>query len=173
MRTLWLRPSPIAPGNIWRYFISHLFSWYYFGGIVDDEGFFSFLLKLNSHHPNTFTSPLQQTLKQNQRASSNCYSVKNMLKPLAFKWLLNELLVETKLSEVMLITWFVSIKFIKPFLMFFQTIPLVISTSVEKLFFPFPSTDIIVLALFCFSSAFFFRKVSFSFFLLPIFLIKL
>ena len=30
--------------------------------IVDDEGFFDFL-KLNSHHPCTFTSPLQQTLK--------------------------------------------------------------------------------------------------------------
>ena len=33
------------------------------GGIVNDERFFSFLLKLNSHHPSTFTSPLQQTLK--------------------------------------------------------------------------------------------------------------
>ena len=88
------------------------------GGIVDDEGFFSFLLKLNSHHPNTFTSPLQQTLKQNQRASNYCYSVKNMLKPLVFKWLLNELLLETKWSEVMLIWWFVSIKFIRPFLKF-------------------------------------------------------
>ena len=72
-------------------------------GIVDDQGFFSFLLKLNSHHPCTFTSPLQQTLKQNQRASHNSYSVKNMLKPLAFKWLLHELLLETKLSEAIII----------------------------------------------------------------------
>ena len=70
------------------------------GGIVDDKGFFKFLLELNLHHPYTFTSPLQHTLKQNQRASNNCYSVKNMLKPLAFKWLLNELLLETKLSEI-------------------------------------------------------------------------
>ena len=77
-----------------------------------------FLLKLNSNHPNTFTSLLQQTLKHNQHASNNCDSVKNMLKPLAFKWLLNELLLETKLTEVMLIWWFVSNKFIKPFLKF-------------------------------------------------------
>ena len=90
------------------------------GGIVDDEGFFSFLLKLNWHHPYTFTSPLQQTLKQNQRASHNCYSVKktclNMLR--AFEWLLNELLLETEWSEVMLVWWFASIKFIRPFLKF-------------------------------------------------------
>ena len=66
--------------------------------------FFSFLLKLNSNHPYTFTSPLQQTLKENQRASNNCYSVKNMLKLLAFKWLLNESLLETESLEVMLIT---------------------------------------------------------------------
>ena len=88
------------------------------GGIVDDEGFFNFLLKLNSHHPNTFISPLQQTLKQNQQASNNCYNVKNMLKRVAFKWLLNELLLETNLPEVMSIWWFVSIKFIRPFLKF-------------------------------------------------------
>ena len=106
-----------------------------------NDGFFSFLLKLNQeiHHLYTFTSLLQQTLKQNQCASHNCYSVKNMLKLLAFKWLLKELLLETKLSEVMLIWWFVSVKSIRPFLkfsffnMFFQMIPLVISTSLEKL----------------------------------------
>ena len=57
---------------------------------------FSFLLKLKSYHPYTFTSPMEQTLKQNHRASRNCYSVKNMLKLLAFKWLLNELLLETE-----------------------------------------------------------------------------
>ena len=38
---------------------------------------------------------------------------------------------------------------------------------------PFPSTDIIVVALFCCSSAFFFRKVSFCFFSLPSFWMKL
>ena len=67
---------------------------------------FSLLLKLKSYHPHTFTSPLQQTLKQNYRASHNCCSVKNMLKLLAFKWLLNELLLETEWSEAMLIRSF-------------------------------------------------------------------
>ena len=41
---------------------------------------FSFLLKLNSHHPYKFVSPFQQTLKQNCRASRNFHSFKNMLK---------------------------------------------------------------------------------------------
>ena len=40
----------------------------------------------------------------------------NMLR--AFKWLLNEIWLETKWSEVMLIWWFASIKFIRPFLKF-------------------------------------------------------
>ena len=57
---------------------------------------FSFLLNLNYYRHYTFTSPLQETLKQNDRASHNCYSVKNMLKPLAFKWLLNGSLLETE-----------------------------------------------------------------------------
>ena len=83
-----------------------------------NDAFFSFLLSMNLRHPYTFTSPLQQTLKWNQRASHNCYSVTNMLKLLAFKWLLNELLRETKLSEVILILWFVSVKFIRPILKF-------------------------------------------------------
>ena len=55
---------------------------------------FSFLVKLHSHHPYTFTSPMQQTQKQNQRASHNCYSVKKMLKFLAFKMLLKDLELE-------------------------------------------------------------------------------
>ena len=55
--------------------------------IVNDEALLSFLLKLNSHHAYTFTSPLQQTRKQNHPALHNCYSFKNMLKLLAFKWL--------------------------------------------------------------------------------------
>ena len=72
---------------------------------------FSFLLKLNSCHHYTFYSPLQQSLKQNHRASHNCYSVKYMMKRLAFKWLLNESLFETELQEVML--RFAWIKFIR------------------------------------------------------------
>ena len=56
-------------------------------GIVDDEGSFEFSLKLNLLHPCKFTSPLQQTLKQDHRTLHNCYSVKNILKLLAFKWL--------------------------------------------------------------------------------------
>ena len=36
----------------------------------------SFLLSLSSHHPYTFISPLQQTLKQNRRASPNCTVLK-------------------------------------------------------------------------------------------------
>ena len=64
---------------------------------------FQFSLEAKFTYPYTFTLLLQQTLKQSRRISHNCYSVKNMLKLLAFTWLLNELLLETKLSEVMLI----------------------------------------------------------------------
>ena len=71
---------------------------------------FSLLLKLNSHHSHTFTSPFQKTLKQNHPALHNWYSVKNMLQPLPFKRLLNELLLETEWLEVMFIWLFVSIK---------------------------------------------------------------
>ena len=56
------------------------------GGIVDEEGFYLFSPEAE------FASPLyvqitlkQQSLKQNQRASHNCYCVENMLKPLEFK----------------------------------------------------------------------------------------
>ena len=95
---------------------------------------FSFLLKLNPQHLYTFTSPLQQTQEQNHRALRNCYIVKSMLKLLAFKWLLFELLLET---EFRLILWFSPIKLIGSFLkfkvkvfnIFIQTIP---STSFEK-----------------------------------------
>ena len=79
---------------------------------------FSFLQKLNSDYTCTFTSPLQQTLKQDHRASHSYYSVKDILKLLAFKWLLNEFLLDIKWSEVMLIWWFVSISFIRLFLRF-------------------------------------------------------
>ena len=54
------------------------------GDIVVDDGSFQFSPEAE------FTSPLQQILKQNHGASLNCYSVKNMLKLLAFKWLLKE-----------------------------------------------------------------------------------
>ena len=50
-------------------------------GIVDDEDSFEFSLKAE------FTSPLQQTLRQDHRTLHDCYSVKNILKLLAFKWL--------------------------------------------------------------------------------------
>ena len=63
---------------------------------------FSFLQKLNSYHPHMFTSPLQQTMKQNHRALHNCDSLKKMLKLPAFKGLLNMLLLETESLEFML-----------------------------------------------------------------------
>ena len=111
----------VGTGIIWIYFISDIF--YYRQqalftlkvssflwplndvsvDIVDDEGSFQF------SHETEFTSHLQQTLKQNHCASRNC---KITLKLLALKWLLTELLVETEWSEVMLIWWFVWIKFI-------------------------------------------------------------
>ena len=116
---------------------------------------FTFLLKLNSHHPYTFTPHLQQTLKQNHRALHNFYRVKNMLKLLAFKWPLNKLLLEKEWSEFMLIWWFVSIRFIKSFLKFSWLISLFKQFSFTEKTVHFPSTDIIMVALLCFSSAFF------------------
>ena len=52
-------------------------------------------------------------------ASYNCYSVKIMLQDVVFKRLLNELLLKTEWSEVMLIWCFISIKFIRSFLKFY------------------------------------------------------
>ena len=122
---------------------------------------FSFLLKLNPQHLYTFTSPLQQTQEQNHRALRNCYIVKNMLKLLAFKWLLFELLLET---ELRLILWFSPIKLIGSFLkfkvkvfnIFIQTIPLQLHLKNIYIYrnVPFPSTDVMMVALFCFSSVF-------------------
>ena len=114
---------------------------------------------MNSHYPYTFTSLLQQTLKQNHRALHNCYSAKNMLKLLAFKWLLNKLSLETEWSEVMLIWRFVSIRFINSFLKLcylislFNDFPCNFNFTGKTVL--FPSTDIIMVALLCFSSAFF------------------
>ena len=124
MKKLWWRTFPIAPGIFWIYFIFYCWQQVLLTLRISsvlsslNDAFFSFLLKLNSLHPYMFTKPLRHTLKQNQSASHNCYSVKKMLKLLAFKWLLSELLLEKKLSEVMLIWWFGSIKFIRPFLKF-------------------------------------------------------
>ena len=78
---------------------------------------FSFLLKLDSYHSHTFTSPLQQPMKQNHRALHNCHSLKNMLKLPGFKGLLNVLLLETESSEVML-------KSLRSFLKFLFTMSL-------------------------------------------------
>ena len=125
---------------------------------------------MNSHYPYTFTSLLQQTLKQNHRALHNCYSAKNMLKLLAFKWLLKKLSLETEWSEVMLIWRFVSIRFINSFLKLcylislFNDFPCNFNFTGKTVL--FPSTDIIMVALLCFSSAFFPQKDIFFFFLL-------
>ena len=132
---------------------------------------FSFLLKRNSHHPYTFTAPLQQTLKQNHRASHNCYSVGSMLKLLAFKWLLNELLLEKKMIRghanlvISLIGTFFKILF---FTISTGTIYLVISASLEKL-----SLFHLQISLwqhcFVYLLFFFLRKVSSSSFFCPVF----
>ena len=63
--------------------------------IVDDEDSFQFSSEAELHYPYTFTSPLQKTQNQNHCAWHDYYSLKNMLKLLAFRWLLNELLLET------------------------------------------------------------------------------
>ena len=70
---------------------------------VDNEVSFQFFPEAEFIPLHTFTSPLQQTLKQNHRASHNCCSIKYLLRLLAFKWLLNDLLLETEWSEVMLL----------------------------------------------------------------------
>ena len=64
--------------------------------IVDDEGSFEFSTKAELTLPFTFTSPLQKTLKEDHSTFHNSYSVKNMLKLLTFKWLLNQILLEEK-----------------------------------------------------------------------------
>ena len=128
-----------------------------------------FLLKLSSHHPYRFTSRFQQTLTQNHRASRNWYSLNNMLKRLAFKWLLNKLLLEIEWSEVKLIWWFISIIFTKSFRKFFFNIFIqnysscnfnYISTKTVT----FPSTDFIMVTIFGFSSIFFSDRYHLLFF---------
>ena len=122
--------------------------------IADDEGSFVFFPQAE------FISPLQKTPNQYLLSLYNCCSVKIMLKLLAFKWLLNELLLEIEWSELILIWWFFSIKFIRYFLKFPCLIfPLLISTSLENPFnipFPFPTTVIInMITLFWFFFCFF------------------
>ena len=55
------------------------------GVIVYDEGSFLFSPETEYTSFYTFTSTLQLALKLNQRASHNCYSVKNILKLLALQ----------------------------------------------------------------------------------------
>ena len=139
---------------------------------------FSFLLKLNSHYAHMFTSPFQKTLKQNHLASHNYYSGdKNMLKFLALKLFLKELLLETEWSEIMLIWWFVSVKFIRSFLKFsFKYIPLNYSPwnfNFTRKIVPFASTEHHYGGSILFTFSFFSQKGTISFFLLLIVLIRL
>ena len=57
---------------------------------------FSFLLKLNSQPLYVRITLVIGTEAELLRFAHNCYSVKNMLKRFVFKWLLNELLLETE-----------------------------------------------------------------------------
>ena len=92
----------------------------------------NFPLKLNSHHPCTFASSLQQTPKQKPIFAQLLQYSQKMLKLLAFKCFLNDILLERKFSEVMLIWLFVSIKSITSFsifFFFFLKIPILILAS--------------------------------------------
>ena len=86
-----------------------------FVDIFEDDDFFHF------SQESKFTSPLciyiilATDTEAESRASHNCYSVKNMLTLIAFKWLINELLLAREWSEVIIIWWIVSIKFIRLF----------------------------------------------------------
>ena len=116
MKTWW-RPSPIAPGNIWIYFISHLFSiignkfhlrqeflhWYCHLMMFFSVFFWSwiYITFIRSHH-----SCHRHWSRMNVLHTTTIALNKHMLKLLTFKWVLNELLLETNLSEVMLIWWF-------------------------------------------------------------------
>ena len=83
--------------------------------IFDKEGSSENSPKAKFASPSTFTSTLEQTLKQNHRTSKNRCIVENMLNLLAFKLLLDQLLIETECSEVMLTRLFISGKCIRFF----------------------------------------------------------
>ena len=63
------------------------------GDIIDDEGFLQFFPEAEFTSLLQVQITLEQTLKQNHRALHNSYNVKNMLKLLAFKWLLKQVIV--------------------------------------------------------------------------------
>ena len=67
--------------------------------IAYDKGSSEFSPKLNTHQPRNWNWNGITVLC----TAHNCHSVKNMLKLLAFKWLLIYLLIETKYWEVMLV----------------------------------------------------------------------
>ena len=97
-----------------------------------------------------------------------------MLKLLAFKWLLNELLVETEWSSVILIWWSVYIRFIESFpkFSFFKYIysydfPCNFNFTGKTV--NFQSTDIIMEGLSVSVLVVFLRKVSSCFFFFPYF----
>ena len=80
--------------------------------ISDDEGSFDFSLKTE------FTSHLyvHVTLVTDTEAATSCFAQllqysQNIFKLLASKCFLNDVLLEREYSEIMLILWFVSIKY--------------------------------------------------------------
>ena len=93
---------------------------------------FSFLLRLNLYHPHTFTSPLQQTLKQNHSASHNwqCQKHVEILSiQIAFKWAIAwTRRIRGYVNPV--ICLYLKIFFVY---IFIRIITFAISTSIEKL----------------------------------------
>ena len=130
MKALLWRPPPIAPCNnlypiyflllgtsfiyIKNFFITIAIEWC-FWWYCWWWGFFSVfswswihITLIRSHHP----------FKRRWSWINVLHTTATLLKLLVFKWLLKELLLETKLSEVKLIWRFVSIKLTRPFLKF-------------------------------------------------------
>ena len=114
---------------------------------------FSFLLKLNSNNSYMFTSPLQQTLKQNHRTLSIQMTFKRVIARNRIRGHVN--LVISLLKCLYAKYSHCNFNFTG------KTVPLL-------------CTDIIMVALFCFPSVFFPQKgIIFFFFLFLIFLIKI
>ena len=130
MKALLWRPSPIAPCNnlypiyflllgtsfvyIKSFFITIAIEWC-FWCYCWWWGFFSVfswswihITLIRSHHP----------FKRRWSWINVLHTTATLLKLLVFKWLLKELLLEKKISEVKLIWRFVSIKLIRPILKF-------------------------------------------------------